>query len=808
MKKIYTLFLVFLFFSNNSEAQWVTIPGFQVLNSSMQGVGIGNFTLTSPLARMHVSNDLCSTPAGSSNGELLRTDGNTSVANHWRFYTGPSAFSQTERFRLSVDPNSYSTHLKSLNPNLETEMILGDAQVRLNLKNYQIADFKLVPNAPDEIQIGNITCDDNLGTNTLIHGDQYATNNNGFAIWASNHNASLGNGYIVMPPANIQLKINSQANSVANAPDYQSSEVIIDGRVDDAPGSYIRMQNAASLPFKFTPLLAGYNSGNETGLALSAKVPINTDVSTSAAMMEFDVRRGDSTQVSPVQNRNLFRWCNFSTAPMVMNAKGQLGIKPNNTSALSNRVEIEAGPGDYGYTPVSGTAGQQGTSGLRFIKLNAQSATTTNPGSGLLSVNQFGDVIYVPAPIVNCTWDLLGTNDLFTGIAPACRTGNVAIGTITPLAKLHVAKVDLTATTLTAQRIDATGGIATTTGLLSMASGSSSSYVIGVNGVATAGQNKNIGGQFSVNYTSAMLEGIGCLGQANSNLGIGVHTGVKGEATGGKYNIAVNGGAHGNNGAINNIGVYGEATGPGNTWAIFANGAVGSTNGYFVVSDLILKHDPTAITNSAAIINSLQPKSYTFKTGEYPNLNMPSGVHYGLLSQNVSTVLPNAVKKGHIQQIKDSIGNIVYDSLSFDMVNYIELIPVLIDYVQHQQSQIDSLVSQINQCCNTKKLIETSENNSTHISINLEDKFNCILLQNVPNPFGDHTQIRVLRSDTSTKAEILISTVNGIELQRISLGNTIENVLDIETSTLTSGVYLYSLIINGEIIDSKKMIKE
>jgi hypothetical protein len=646
--------------------------------------------------------------------------------------------------------------------------------------------------------------DDGSGTNVKMHGDQQVAQNNGFAIWAQNHNASLGNDYNSMPPNNVQLRVKSQPTTTQNAPDYQSSEVIIDGRIDDDPRSYLRLQNATNIPYNFIPLISGYHFG----LVLSAKVPTNSDLTTSAAMMEFDVRTGDSTLVSSVSNRNLFRWCNYDTVPMLMNANGQLGIKPNNSSALSTRVEIEAGNGDFGYTINAGSPGAIGASGLRFTRLKSQSATVTNPGLGVLSVNQTGDVIYVPSPISTCTWDLLGANDLYTGVTPACRTGNVAIGTALPLAKLHVANTNTSSASVVSARVDANGGSGSTTAISSYAAGNSTSYIIGVKGIATGSVNKNVGGQFSVNYTTAMLEGIGCLGQSNSNLGIGVHTGVKGEATGGKYNLALFGGAHGNNGAINNIGVFGEATGTGNNWAVYANGAAGTVGGYFVVSDLVLKHNPTDISNSETIINSLRPKTYSFKTGEYPNLNMPAGVHYGLISANVATVLPHSVKRGHIQQMKDTLGNVIADSLSFDMVNYTELIPILIDYVQHQQVRIDSLENQMNICCGNKKTAISNDPNTTHIAVSLENKLDCVLFQNQPNPFEEKTQIKVLLSDLNLKAELVITSLSGIVLYSSVLGNTAENIIDIDTSNLPSGTYLYSLYLNGNLRDTKKMIKE
>jgi hypothetical protein len=187
---------------------------------------------------------------------------------------------------------------------------------------------------------------------------------------------------------------------------------------------------------------------------------------------------------------------------------------------------------------------------------------------------------------------------------------------------------------------------------------------------------------------------------------------------------------------------------------------------------------------------------------------MPAGVHYGLISANVATVLPHSVKRGHIQQMKDTLGNVIADSLSFDMVNYTELIPILIDYVQHQQVRIDSLENQMNICCGNKKTAISNDPNTTHIAVSLENKLDCVLFQNQPNPFEEKTQIKVLLSDLNLKAELVITSLSGIVLYSSVLGNTAENIIDIDTSNLPSGTYLYSLYLNGNLRDTKKMIKE
>jgi len=73
---------------------------------------------------LHVNNFFCNDPAGNFNGRLFRTDGDQAVANNWQLFTGSSATSQTERFRIRNFANSFDTWL-------ERTQLGSEADIRL-----------------------------------------------------------------------------------------------------------------------------------------------------------------------------------------------------------------------------------------------------------------------------------------------------------------------------------------------------------------------------------------------------------------------------------------------------------------------------------------------------------------------------------------------------------------------------------------------------------------------------------------------------------------------------------------------------
>lgn len=80
------------------------------------------------------------------------------------------------------------------------------------------------------------------------------------------------------------------------------------------------------------------------------------------------------------------------------------------------------------------------------------------------------------------------------------------------------------------------------------------------------------------------------------------------------------------------------------------------------------------------------------------------------------------------------------------------------------------------------------------------------LEQNQPNPFSDNTSIRYTIPESVQKAELYIFDAAGKQLQKHILSPGKEGMLDISGNTLAPGMYNYSLFIDGELHQTRKMI--
>jgi hypothetical protein len=82
-----------------------------------------------------------------------------------------------------------------------------------------------------------------------------------------------------------------------------------------------------------------------------------------------------------------------------------------------------------------------------------------------------------------------------------------------------------------------------------------------------------------------------------------------------------------------------------------------------------------------------------------------------------------------------------------------------------------------------------------------------ILYQNDPNPFAEETDITYFLPETVGSATIMFYDNTGVIIKSVQLQSKGNGTLHVYASDLSSGMYTYALIVDGKMIDSKKMMK-
>jgi hypothetical protein len=311
------------------------------------------------------------------------------------------------------------------------------------------------------------------------------------------------------------------------------------------------------------------------------------------------------------------------------------------------------------------------------------------------------------------------------------------------------------------------------------------------------------------NIISAVTEGIGIIGTAFQN---DINIGVIGIAT----DVS----------ASENYGIYGEASGAsGANYAGWFEGDVAVNGTPYILnpaqplSDVNLKTNVNAINNANNIIQQLLPKSFNMDTANQYGLNFPSNKQYGFIAQDIELILPELVTEFNKPEVYDSTGNIVSPAGTFKTLNYNAFIAILAKGMQEQQQVINSLLTEMddlkdclrdaNICAEGNRTINTEPSNTTNYkSIELTNVNSIILDQNLPNPFKENTVINYNIPTEVSEAKLLFYDLNGRIIKELIIDERGESKLTVYGTNLKTGIYTYSLIADGELIATKKMVKK
>jgi len=83
---------------------------------------------------------------------------------------------------------------------------------------------------------------------------------------------------------------------------------------------------------------------------------------------------------------------------------------------------------------------------------------------------------------------------------------------------------------------------------------------------------------------------------------------------------------------------------------------------------------------------------------------------------------------------------------------------------------------------------------------------NAFLFQNTPNPFTYDTEIKYYLPENANNAVLYVFNLQGNLLMSEKLSGTGNGSIIINGSELNPGMYVYSLLINGQEVATKRMI--
>ncbi len=209
--------------------------------------------------------------------------------------------------------------------------------------------------------------------------------------------------------------------------------------------------------------------------------------------------------------------------------------------------------------------------------------------------------------------------------------------------------------------------------------------------------------------------------------------------------------------------------------------------GVKLTSDERLKTEIEPISNSLDNLMKLNGVSYNLHSkpaaGEsgLRSAKVYDKRSIGLIAQDLMKVYPELVDQ---------------DSDGYYAVDYIGLIPVLIESIKEQQNKIDEL---------NEKLENVEYRKSNNYALDEALAIKPALKQNAPNPFKNETVIEYFVPENAAKASIYVYDMTGAQLKEFKINTKGNGSLTIKGSEFKAGMYIYSLIVDDQLVDTKRM---
>lgn len=231
------------------------------------------------------------------------------------------------------------------------------------------------------------------------------------------------------------------------------------------------------------------------------------------------------------------------------------------------------------------------------------------------------------------------------------------------------------------------------------------------------------------------------------------------------------------------------------------------SHGVLIQSDERFKEDITPIEDVLQSLKGLAPVSYRLKSHKYPTGQSFSenpaeaemferyyqeldkgSERYGFLAQNVQDVFPELVHT---------------DMNGYLSVDYIGLIPILVQSINELRAELAELKSEQQEQDADMMLMPSQQTGLNELEAS---HTSAKLYQNAPNPWSSETVIRYCLPQSVNKADIYIYDMQGKQLMSIPAQGRGENQVTITARNLDAGMYLYALVADSVLVNSKQMI--
>jgi hypothetical protein len=408
------------------------------------------------------------------------------------------------------------------------------------------------------------------------------------------------------------------------------------------------------------------------------------------------------------------------------------------------------------------------------------------------------------------------------------NNGKVGIGCTNPLSKLSI---NTNGDTLYGARIynptPAPGacGLFVTTAVLPPAHGgnvynsilgaisSGDGYAFGVSGRSTNGTPRSSGRALGVygeasNATSGYNYGVvGVLSGSNNGAavyGTTIYSEPWGENTEGKFAGYFQGNVY-----VSNVLTVGTKQPCDPVYSLDVDGEA-CVISLYESSDARLKENVLGLPSTLDKLRQLRGVTYNFKKPETTSSSLTNSTDTGAVKSDPLEIDPSRYTRKRIGFIAQELQAYYPELVREDgdgmlAVDYNGLIPVIVEAIKEQDSIINVLKQELESLQSTTTSTSIKQQ-SLVTSIKSNVITSSVLYQNAPNPFNVSTEIRYYIPDQVQQATLYVFNMQGTLLRTNALHDRGYGQIIVNASELKAGMYLYSMVIDGKEVDTKRMI--
>lgn len=159
-------------------------------------------------------------------------------------------------------------------------------------------------------------------------------------------------------------------------------------------------------------------------------------------------------------------------------------------------------------------------------------------------------------------------------------------------------------------------------------------------------------------------------------------------------------------------------------------------------------------------------------------------------------------------QLKETFPELVYEDANGNVsVNYIEMVPLLVQSVNELQERISVLEDEnesLKSALGGDDISVKSRDAMTGIDTSETEVLS--LSQNDPNPFSERTTISLTVPEGVSTAAVFFYDMSGKQIAKRVITERGRSQLSVTSGEFGEGMYLYSLIADGKVIATRKMI--